>query len=111
MSRLTQKETELFAKRILNDYDAKNPSAIFKEKINISNADALNIQLEVSKLRERRGEEVIGYKIGCVSNETQKIMGFTQPAYGRLWNKELHTDGVNLNKRNYTNPAMKQNLE
>jgi 2-keto-4-pentenoate hydratase len=33
-------------------------------------------------------------------------MGFMQPAYGRLWNKELHADGVNLNKKNYTNPAM-----
>jgi 2-keto-4-pentenoate hydratase len=106
MSRLTQKELELFAQKILEDYDAKNPSAIFRDKINISNSDALNIQSEVSKLREKRGEEVIGYKIGCVSNETQKKMGFTQPAYGRLWNKELHADGINLNKKNYTNPSM-----
>ena len=106
MSRLTQKELELFAQKILDDYDAKNPSAIFKDKINISNADALNIQSEVSKLRERRGEEVIGYKIGCVSNETQKKIGFTQPAYGRLWKSELYADGVSLNKKNYTNPAM-----
>ena len=106
MNRLTQKELELFAQKILEDYDTKNPSAIFKDKINISNADALNIQSEVSKLRERRGEEVIGYKIGCVSNETQKKMGFTQPAYGRLWKSELYADGVSLNKKNYTNPAM-----
>tara|TARA_B110000438_G_scaffold206127_1_gene197805 strand:+ start:50 stop:835 length:786 start_codon:yes stop_codon:yes gene_type:complete len=106
MNQLTQKELELFAQKILEDYDTKNPSAIFKDKINISNADALNIQSEVSKLRERRGEEVIGYKIGCVSNETQKKMGFTQPAYGRLWKSELYADGVSLNKKNYTNPAM-----
>ena len=33
-------------------------------------------------------------------------MGFTQPAYGRLWNSELYSDGVNLNKNDYTNPAM-----
>ena len=106
MSRLTQKELELFAQKVLEDYDAKNPSVIFNDKIKISNTDALNIQSEVSKLREKRGEEVIGYKIGCVSRETQKKMGFTQPAYGRLWNKELHANGVNLNKKNYTNPAM-----
>ena len=106
MIRLTQKELELFAQKVLEDYDAKNPSIIFNDKIKISNADALNIQSEVSKLREKRGEEVIGYKIGCVSKETQKKMGFAQPAYGRLWNKELHANGVNLNKKNYTNPAM-----
>ena len=106
MSRLTQKKLELFAQKVLEDYDAKNPSVIFNDKIKISNADALNIQSQVSKLREKRGEEVIGYKIGCVSKETQKKMGFAQPAYGRLWNKELHANGVNLNKKNYTNPAM-----
>jgi len=106
MSQLNQKELDLFAQKILEDYDAKSPSAIFKDKINISNADALNIQSKVSKLRERRGEEIIGYKIGCVSNETQKKMGFTQPAYGRLWKSELYQNGVSLNKNNYTNPAM-----
>ena len=106
MNRLTQKELELFAQKILEDYDAKNPSAIFRDKIILSNFDALNIQSEVSKLREKRGEEVIGYKIGCVSKETQKKMGFIQPAYGRLWKSELYADGVSLNKKNYTNPAM-----
>ena len=106
MTQLTQKKLELFAQKILKDYDAKNPSTIFKDKINISNVDALNVQTEVSKLRVKRGEEVIGYKIGCVSKETQKKMGFTQPAYGRLWKNELYSDGVSLNKKNYTNPAM-----
>ena len=106
MTQLTQKELELFAKKILEDYDAKNPSAIFKDKVDMNNADALNVQSEVSKLREKRGEEVIGYKIGCVSKETQKKMGFAQPAYGRLWKNELYADGVSLNKKNYTNPAM-----
>ena len=106
MSRLTQRELDLFAQKMLLDYDSKNPSAIFKDKIDLSNADALNIQLKVTKLRERRGEEVIGYKIGCISKETQMKMGFTQPAYGRLWKNELYANGVSLNKKNYTNPAM-----
>jgi 2-keto-4-pentenoate hydratase len=106
MAQLTQKELELFAHKILEDYDTKNPGTIFKDKIKINNADALRIQSEITKSRERRGEEVIGYKIGCVSKETQKKMGFTQPAYGRLWKNELYADGVNLNKKDYTNPAM-----
>jgi len=57
-------------------------------------------------LREKRGEEVIGYKIGCVLKETQKKMGFTHPAWGSLWKNELHNNGVTLNKKDYTNPAM-----
>jgi len=106
MSHLSQKELDLFTNKILEDYDAKNPGAIFKEKIEIGNEDALLIQSNVARLREKRGEVIIGYKIGCVSKDTQKKMGFTQPACGYLWKSELYTSGVALNKKNYTNPAM-----
>jgi len=106
MSQLNQKEIDLFAQKILEDYDAKNPGTIFKDKIKISNVDALILQSTVSKLREKRGEEIIGYKIGCVLKETQKKMGFTQPVWGTLWKSELHNNGVTLNKKDYSNPAM-----
>ena len=33
-------------------------------------------------------------------------MGFTKPAWGRLWKHELYPDGVTLEKTNYSNPAM-----
>ena len=77
-----------------------------KKKIKISNEDGWRIQSSVTKLRQNRGDEVIGYKIGCVSKETQNKMGFTQPAWGRLWKNEIHSDGAILKKSNYTNPAM-----
>ena len=106
MTQLSRKEIDTFSQKILEDYDAKNPGTIFKNKIKISNSDALILQLAVSKLRERRGEEVIGYKIGCVLKETQKKMGFTQPAWGTLWRNELHKSGITLNRKDYSNPAM-----
>ncbi|MDA7593723.1 hypothetical protein N8717_02065 [Candidatus Pelagibacter sp.] len=106
MSNLSQKELDLFTNKILEDYDAKNPGTIFKDKIKITNEDALIIQSNVARLREKRGEQIIGYKIGCVSKDTQKKMGFTQPACGYLWKSELHASGVTLNKKDYTNPAM-----
>jgi 2-keto-4-pentenoate hydratase len=106
MSYLTQKELDQFSNKILEDYDSKNPSIIFKEKINITNEDALIIQSNVARLREKRGEKIIGYKIGCVSKDTQKKMGFTQPACGYLWKSELYSSGIELNKKDYTNPAM-----
>ena len=97
---------EIIANKILQDYDLKNPGTIFKEKKIISNEDALLIQSSVARLRQKRGEEIIGYKIGCVSRDTQKKMGFDQPASGYLWKNELHNSGVILNKKDYTNPAM-----
>ena len=106
MSQLTLKEIDTFSQKILEDYDSNNPGTIFKDKINISNADALILQSKVSNLREKRGEEIIGYKIGCVSKDTQKKMGFTQPAWGTLWKNELHSNGVILENKNYSNPAM-----
>ena len=99
-------QLDVYAHKILDDYDAKTPSGIFKDKISISIEDALRIQLAVTNLREKRGEEVIGYKIGCVSKDTQRKMGFTKPAWGRLWKNELYLDGVTLDKRNFANPAM-----
>ena len=106
MSNYSKKDLDFFANKILENYDSKNPSIIFKEEINITNEDALIIQSNVARLRERRGEEIIGYKIGCVSKDTQKKMGFTQPACGYLWKSELYTSGIELNKKDYTNPAM-----
>lgn len=106
MNNLSLKELTLYAKKILEDYDEKNPGTIFINKIKISNEDALLIQSNVAKLREKRGEKIIGYKIGCVSKNTQKKMGFIEPAWGNLWNNELHSNNVILNKINYSNPAM-----
>ena len=99
MTKLNQKKLDLFANKILEDYDAKNPGTIFKTKIKLSNDDALLLQSKVTKLRIDRGEEVMGYKIGCVSKDTQKKMGFTQPAWGTLWKSELYKSGVELNKK------------
>ena len=106
MNKFTQKELDLFANKILEDYDANNPGTIFKTNIKLSNEDALLLQSKVAKLRIDRGEKIIGYKIGCVAKETQKKMGFTQPAMGTLWRDELLESGVELNKKDYSNPAM-----
>ena len=106
MIELTRNQLNTYSRQILDDYDSKNPSTIFKDKITISNEDAWRIQFAVTDLRQKRGEEVIGYKIGCVSKDTQLKMGFTKPAWGRLWKHELYPDGVTLEKTNYSNPAM-----
>ena len=75
MSHLSQKELDLFTNKILEDYDTKNPGTIFKEKIEIGNEDALLIQSNIARLREKRGEIIIGYKIGCVCKRDSKKNG------------------------------------
>ena len=106
MMDLTETQLEIYAKKMLSDYDSKTPSTIFKDRLTITIKDAWRIQSAVAKLRTTRGEKIVGYKIGCVSKKTQKEMGFTKPAWGRLWNNEIHTDGVTLKKHSFSNPAM-----
>ena len=102
----SQNQLQLYAKRILNDYDKKEPSILFKSDINITVAEAYKVQSLVTALRIKRGEKVIGYKIGSVQKQTQKKYGFSYPAWGRLWKNELHFNGVQLEKKNYSNPSM-----
>ena len=106
MNNYTQKDLDIFANKMLEDYDNNNPGTIFKRNLVLSNDEALILQSKVSKLRINRGEKPIGYKIGCIAKETQIKMGFNKPARGTLWENELHKSGVELNKRNYTNPSM-----
>ena len=54
MNKLSSKELDLYSNKILEDYDAKNPSQIFKNKIKVSNQDALIIQSKVADLRIKR---------------------------------------------------------
>ena len=37
MSNLSKKDLDIFSNKILEGYDSKNPSAIFKDKIKINN--------------------------------------------------------------------------
>ena len=106
MTALTASQLSEYAFKMLQDYDSNTPGTIFKNNFRISIEDAWHIQSAVTNLREQRGEEVIGYKIGCVSKDTQRKMGFTKPAWGRLWKNELYLDGITLEKSNFTNPAM-----
>ena len=70
-------------KKSLEDYDAKNPGTIFINKIKISNEDALLIQSDVTKLHQRKeARKSLVIQIGCVSKNTQKKMGFIEPAWG-----------------------------
>ena len=102
----SRNQLQLYAKHILNDYDKKKPSILFKNDINITVAEAYKIQSLVTELRIKRGDKIIGYKIGSIQKKTQKKYGFSHPAWGRLWKNELHFNGAQLNKKNYSNPAM-----
>ena len=56
------------------------------------------IQAEVARLRQQRGETVIGYKVGCTSPATQRQMGIDSPIFGRLYEGERWSSDVTLSR-------------
>ena len=60
-------DLEELARRMLADYDARTPGERLGETIDLTTVQAYALQAEIARLRERRGEAVIGYKIGCTS--------------------------------------------
>jgi len=105
MSRSDVIDLDAIAHRMLADYHAATPGTIFAEGLRLDIPDAWRLQSAVTRLREQRGETVIGYKIGCVGGGNQKMMGLSHPAWGRLWSTEQFADGAVLKKANYANVA------
>ena len=59
------------------------------------------IQAAVARLRELRGEAVIGYKVGCTSPATQRHLGIDSPIFARLFEGERWASGVTLARERF----------
>ena len=100
---LRESEVSELAARLLADYDAVRPGDVFASGLRLQLEDAWRLQTAVVQLRETRGERVAGYKVGAVTPGNQKILGLTQPVWGRLWETEFYDSGVNLQRSGFAN--------
>jgi 2-keto-4-pentenoate hydratase len=98
------------ARRMLADYDARTPGHCLGERLNLKTAQAYAVQTEIARLREQRGEKVIGYKIGCTSPSIQSQLGVKEPIFGRLFDTECHCEGVRLVAASYAKLAIEGEL-
>ena len=87
------------AHRTLANCDCRKPGARSGDPIDLTTAKAYALQAMVARLREERGEKVIGYKIGCTSKTIQAQLGVSEPIFGRLFDTECHPSGVHLSLR------------
>jgi 2-keto-4-pentenoate hydratase len=108
--RLDESDLADLAARQLRDYDAHTPGTLFAEGGSLSEGQAYAIQSEVCRLREQRGETVIGYKIGCTSPVIQQQLGIDHPVFGRLFATERHESGVELPLKRFFNLAIEGEL-
>ena len=68
------------------------------------------VQAEVARLRQERGETVIGYKVGSTSPATQRQLGLDGPIFGRLFEGERWPSGVVLARDRFLQLAFEGEL-
>jgi 2-keto-4-pentenoate hydratase len=99
-----------WASRQLADYDAHNPGSVFAEGVVLNVAQGYELQSAVAQLRRRRGERIIGYKVGCTSSKIRAQLGIDHCVTGRLYDSEQHASGAVLSRTQYANLAIEGEL-
>ncbi len=74
--------------------------------VDLSIDDAYEVQRQVIAARESRGEQVVGYKVGCTSKAIRQQFGLTEPICGRLMAPHIHRDRASINWNNYVDLAV-----
>ncbi|MDG3005958.1 2-keto-4-pentenoate hydratase [Paludisphaera mucosa] len=103
-------DLERLARRMLADFDARTQDRLFAEPIDLTSGRAYDLQAEIARLREARGERVVGYKLGCTSPAVQKQLGIDEPIIARLFDTERHDSGTRLLHASYANLAVEGEL-
>ncbi len=94
------------AQRMLADYDARTPGQRVGEPLDLTTAQGYALQAEIARLRERRGEKILGYKVGCTSKAIQEQLGVNEPIFGRLFDTECHPSGARLSSARFASLAV-----
>ena len=69
----------------------------------LSIREAYEVQDLVTQMRIDKGEEVVGFKVGCTSEAIRSQFGLEEPINGRLFKPHVHEEGVELNWKDYGN--------
>jgi 2-keto-4-pentenoate hydratase len=99
-----------WASRQLADYDTHNPGTVFADGIVLSVSEAYELQAAVAELRLRRGERIVGYKVGCTSPKIRAQLGIDHCVTGRLYESERHASGSVLQRSKYADLAIEGEL-
>ena len=76
----------------------------------LSIAEAYEVQDLVAQMRIDKGEEVVGFKVGCTSEAIRRQFGLTSPIVGRLFRPHIYEEGVELNWQDYVNCAIEPEM-
>jgi 2-keto-4-pentenoate hydratase len=104
---MSGKSIDALAERLDTAFRTMTPIPPLSEADGLSSVeDAYAIQARWTKMREARGEKVVGRKIGLTNPAVQKQLGVSEPDYGNLWDNS-HYQTVN----NRVEVAMSDHLQ
>ncbi|OQW59509.1 MAG: hypothetical protein A4S14_06050 [Proteobacteria bacterium SG_bin9] len=100
-------EIETLAARQWQNYRACTPGLYFADpNVSLSLDDAYALQMSVARLRCAGGDEVAGYKVGCIGPGIIEQFGMSGPIHARLFRSELRVSGETLRYRSFANLAI-----
>ena len=76
----------------------------------LSISEAYQVQDMVAEMRIQRGEEVVGFKVGCTSEAIRNQFGLSEPISGRLFQPHVYGEGEEININNYVNCAIEPEM-
>lgn len=92
------------AGELQEDLDNRVRRRVFAEGRGPSDVDeAYRLQRALRRVREARGEKVVGFKIGMTSAAMRKnastVMGLSESVHGYLWDTEAYPSGATIDQR------------
>jgi 2-keto-4-pentenoate hydratase len=103
-------ELALWGGRVLADFDSLRPWQRFIPPDGLTPRQAYALQGEVARLREGRGERIIGYKIGCTSRAVRDQLGIREPVFARVFDTGCVPAGPRLTHAGYADLAIEGEL-
>jgi len=107
---MSHDEINEWARNLLNALDAPQPGWSLAPPAGLTLTSAYALQREVVRLREDRGERVIGYKIGCTSLVIQEQLGIREPILGRVFDKGCFPAGSSISSSRFARLAIEGEL-
>ena len=102
---------DLLANKFTQAFYEKSWSGEFEPPVSeISIAEAYTVQDLIAERRVQRGEEVVGYKVGCTSEAIRSQFGLSKSISGRLFNPHVHREEEEINWKNYVNCAIEPEM-
>jgi 2-oxopent-4-enoate hydratase len=102
---------EDYAKALVRAEDTQNPIEPITTKYpEITIEDAYKIQLKVIEEKTKRGEKIIGKKIGLTSKAMQQLGGIFEPDYGFLTDKMIAYEDFPVKRSQFINPGVEAEI-